>query len=72
MNLLIKRYTLEIENVAADLNKKIDQNEDQLLNPNDEWNYRDSLLKCLYSKDNQYPISIILKLFLSWCLIAFF
>jgi hypothetical protein len=64
-NLLIKRYTLEIDDLASnsssqEANKFIENNEEMLLDSDDEWNFRDSILKCLYSKDVSYPFSEIL------------
>lgn len=55
VNLLIKRYTLQIEKLSQQ------SHETEI----DEWNFRDSILKCLYAKDIAYPKSKkILSLFL--------
>ena len=58
-NLLIKRFTLQIE----DLKMAHDQDssdEDEFGSNNqvadlDEWNFRESILKCLYSKHSRFP-----------------
>lgn len=57
VNLLIKRYTLQIEMLGRH------GHQDEM----DEWNFRDSILKCLYAKDIVYPKSkkISLKYFFS-------
>jgi hypothetical protein len=58
--LLIKRYTLEIDNLVGSLDGYANdpvENKNFALDSDDEWNYRDSILKCLYSKDVQYPFS---------------
>ena len=68
-NLLIKRYTLQIENACNEsgensedcvvskenLNESIGENEPE--SALDEWNFRDSILKCLYAKETQFPAS---------------
>lgn len=45
-NLLIKRYTLQIENLTCD-EKSYDF----------EWEFRDTLLKCLYSREFEHSWS---------------
>lgn len=74
VNLLIKRYILQVESAQAilndsddsdsDANESIEVNSDDDLNDfeqeisitnKQEWEFRDSLLKCLYSQDTQYP-----------------
>jgi hypothetical protein len=64
VNLLIKRYTVQIEmldqteNVSEDdLDEDNEINNDILLMNKLEWQFRDSILKCLYSQDFQYPAS---------------
>ena len=64
VNLLIKRYTVQIEmldqteNVSEDdLDEDNETNNDILLMNKLEWQFRDSILKCLYSQDFQYPAS---------------
>ena len=42
LNLLLKRYTLQIENMSDETDAQSDHM---------EWEFRDTLLKCLYSKD---------------------
>jgi hypothetical protein len=42
LNLLLKRYTLQIENLSDETDR---------LNDDMEWELRDTLLNCLYSKD---------------------
>ena len=62
--MLIKRYTVQIEmldqteNVSEDdLDEDNEINNDILLMNKLEWQFRDSILKCLYSQDFQYPAS---------------
>ena len=57
-NLLIKRYTLEIEdlNESSALRILNDSNE-LVLSEDEEWEFRDSILKCLWSKEFQYSSS---------------
>ena len=55
INLLIRRYTLQIECLDDNITLGEQSNGDSSL---DEWNFRDSLLKCLYSNPSfQYPDS---------------
>ncbi len=51
-NLLIKRYTLQIENLKTNADTDSD---DECVSDLDEWNFRESILKCLYAKDVKYP-----------------
>ena len=75
-NLLLKRFTLQVEDLhlsdatptdGADTDDSDDnQVEEDSSAQNgdlDEWNFRESILKCLYSKDTKYPASIILNYF---------
>jgi len=65
-NLLVKRFTLQIENLAeasvdsgdeSGEEKAADEWDEDEFNNKQEWQFRDSLLKCLYSQDAQYPAS---------------
>lgn len=47
-NLLIKRFTLQVEHVLLNVLKKSDDLDE-------DWYFRDCILKCLYSKEAQYP-----------------
>lgn len=53
-NLLIKRYTLQIECLLLRGEHNTCANSESTA---DEWNFRESILKCLYAKDVQYPKS---------------
>jgi hypothetical protein len=65
-NLLVRRFTLQIENLAeasagsgdeSGEEKAADEWDEDEFNNKQEWQFRDSLLKCLYSQDAQYPAS---------------
>ncbi len=74
-NLLIKRFTLQIENLAIgrldsqgsseDEEKAVEgwdeDNESCNIDFKQEWQFRDSLLKCLYSEDAHYPASKLIS-----------
>ncbi len=72
-NLLLKRFTLQIDTsqlnndtgdkcmISMENNINTEDLDQQLaVINNDEWQFRDSLLKCLYSPDVQYSTSKIL------------
>jgi hypothetical protein len=59
-NLLIKRFTLQIENLKIptsnpDDTKSSDEEDNDTEETLDDWNFRESILKCLYAKDVKYP-----------------
>jgi hypothetical protein len=54
-NLLIKRYTLQVEYLFQKIKDNFNKEEHQDLD--EDWYFRDAILKCLYSKDIQYPTS---------------
>ncbi len=60
-NLLIKRYTLQIENLFENAANESDEDyvesKNEPVSALDEWNFRDSILRCLYSKETQFPAS---------------
>ena len=53
INLLIKRYTLQVEYLFLKTNDNSNEEEEV----DEDWYFRDAILKCLYSKDIQYPTS---------------
>lgn len=70
VNLLIKRYTVQVEMLdsqsdsasenGSDEDGTSEENGDLVSKINKlEWQFRDSILKCLYSQDFQYPTSNI-------------
>ena len=63
-NLLLKRYTLQIENLKRGKKQGIEESSSDEENSHDQtnvdlddWNFRESILKCLYAKDIKYPAS---------------
>ena len=65
-NLLLKRYTLQIENLKINVDKsECDDVDSQSVNDLDEWNFRESILKCLYARDIKFPSSkqLIIRIF---------
>ena len=73
-NLLMKRFTLQIENLKQLIDSDSDEsakepdieeideqepNKESLLRSSQyEWQFRDSLLKCLYSQEPNYPFGM--------------
>ena len=77
-NLLIKRFTLQIENLKQLIDSDSDEsanepdieeideqepNKESLRTSQDEWQFRDSLLKCLYSQEPNYPFGIKMQFY---------
>lgn len=68
INLLIKRYTVQVEMLDRQLDSASENDSDEdgiseedgdimTMSNKLEWQFRDSILKCLYSQDFQYPTS---------------
>lgn len=68
VNLLIKRYTVQVEMLDSQPESASEDGSDEdgiseedgdivSMTNKLEWQFRDSILKCLYSQDFQYPTS---------------